>query len=382
MFFIDNGVIFGDVTFHYFPAGQVILQGGNPYESVFITYPPLMLLLFAFFVFLWPQPYMIGFFLMSTILVIPLLSYRLGHKYMNERLALLFSWFVTLLPLTAYSAIILIDDDPLIMISLMAICYYYPEHPYRTSLIAGLFGAMKFIPLLAGIAIVLCYKQQSWQFRVKQLILQIGIFGLFMLIGFVMWGSDALTRMIHYQTFNTHRAPAMNPYHVAYVLGFPIDEALLTTTALVIGGTMIMVMILFWSIKSRTGTRSIPQLMIILCLGIYIANTSTSYLYYTWIIPFLMLQVVVLLQHRRYLLFLVSTVGIFTCGYLAAEWANFTWAFGSEHIVWAYVGSIAIWVFIGFMTILSFFFKLVPVSSIGDQGNNEDLYLIMDNESM
>ncbi|MGY5878988.1 MAG: hypothetical protein RTV31_02000 [Candidatus Thorarchaeota archaeon] len=373
LFFIDNGVIFGDVTFHYFPAGQTILQGGNPYDSPFITYPPLMLLLFAFLVLIWPQPYTIGFFLMGMYLVIPLLSYYLGRKYMSEGCALLFSWFVTLNPLTIYAFITLIDDDPLIMISLMAICYYYPEHPYRTSLLAGLFGAMKFFPLLAGIVIVLSFRQQSRQFRVKQLMLQISIFGLFMLIGFVMWGPISLTRLIHYQEFIGLGGPAMNPYHVAYRLGFSLDKALLTIIGLAISGTMIVVTILFWMFKSRIGTNSIPQLLIILCFGLYIANTTTSYLYYTWILPFLVIQVVVLIQHQRYSLFLVSSVGVFTFGYLAAEWANFTWAMGPEYVVWAHIGSIFVWVFISFLAILSLRFKPALISSFDNQGYNKDL---------
>lgn len=373
IFFIDNGVIFGDVTFHYFPSGQTILQGGNPYDSVYITYPPLMLLLFAFLVLIWPQPYTIGFFLMGTGFVIPILSYRLGRKYLNERFALLFSWFVTLNPLTTYSTITLIDDDPLIMIGLMAICYYFPEHPYRASILAGLFGAMKFIPLLAGIVIVLWYRQKSQLSRVKQLILQIGIFGFFILIGFLLWGPVTLTRLIHYQTFNSPTNPAMNPYYVAYVFGFSLDKTLLSFIALAIGGTMIIVTMVFWFLRSRTNVMSIPQMMIILCFGVYIANTTTSYLYYTWILPFLAIQVVVLLRYQRYSLFLVFTVGIFTFGWLVAEWASYTWSYNLEYIVWAYIGSIFVWVFIGLLVILSLRFKPVPISSLDDHKTIEVL---------
>ncbi len=350
---VDSGVIFGDVTFHYYPAGLRILNGENPYDSPFITHPPLMLLIFAFLAMLWPDPISIGFPLMILILGIPYLSYRLGLKYLTRPYAMLFSWIMTLSPLIKYSFVTLIDDDPLIMIGLMLVCYYYSDRPVHAAIVAGIFGAMKFIPVAVGVIIVLFDRKRTRVDRLRLVLIEGVIFGVFLAIGFILWGPVTLTRLVHYESFNSIAGPAMNPYHVLYKLGIITNSPLIKPVALLIGALLLVVTLAVYWYRSRTQWTDLPLLIIITLFSVYIANPMTSYMYYLWIFPFLVLEVVRLLPRRKFFAFVPAAVGLHEFSVLVSEWANYTWAYGPSYLVWAYVGSLYVLPFIGFVILLS-----------------------------
>lgn len=359
IFVVHAGFIWGDVTNHFYVAGMRILEGGNPYDSVFITHPPLMLLLFAAILAIHNEPYAIGLVLMSFYFVIPWLSYRLSAPYLSARFSLLFSWLVTLNPLTIYASVHLIDDDPLIMLGVMTVFYLYPRDRTHASVVGAILGGFKFIPLVVVSILVLCDRELQVSFRIKHLILQACVFGSIMLVGFLLWGSVALTRLIHYCSYVGLDYPSMSLYYSYFTLIGGVEEGVLRILALAIMGSIILAVLLYSNRKGAVLRKRMNSLVLSALLAIYMSNVTNSYLHFIWVLPFLTLEILIIaknvsctLPSLGVLVMGISSLNVF--GFLTAEWANYTWAYEPDMVIYSHIATLFAFVFLILITLASY----------------------------
>jgi hypothetical protein len=362
LFIVADGYIFGDVSNHYFPAGQSVLSGENPYDNHFINHPPYMILLFALLVWMYPATYTIGLFILGLYLLVPILSYHASISFLDERRAVIAAWIITLNPMTLYSGLFMLDDDLLIMMMILMIMILYERHPKLAIALAGVFGGFKFVPLVIGLFLVFNDSRQSYQHKVQHTILGLIPFLSSLAVGIYFWGFETLYRITNYVSTVRVGYPSMSFFYLLTKF-FDIpdanvfrDLALILTAILVIGLSALR-----W--KCNIAIRSfLPHLILVALVAVYLGNATTNYTYFAWIIP--SLSIVSLLydgKERRlvipFLIFL--TLGF---GYFTSEWANFTWAYESSLIFLADLGTIFVW------TVLALYVVIVVQEFLRNKG--------------
>ncbi len=354
--YLDGLFIFGDVTYHYYPAGLAILNGGNPYDSHFINHPPYMLLLFALLVWIFDNPLTIGIFILASFLAVPVLSYHAATSYLSQEKSLLISWLVTLNPATLHAGVFLLDDDLIVMNMLLVFLIVQNRRPMLGIVLGGLFGGFKYVPYIIAAVVSLIEKRWSFSRKLLGVFVSSLMFLSSILVGYLLWDTNVLERYLNYTNTVGISWPSMS---IFYVLNFYFDLGTnddIRILALGISSGMLLlifiIMMRFYSNPNRMNLIAFSAVIIFT----YLSNSTNNYTYYVWITPFLLLF---LLDSdgssvRSKVIYLIGGVAILLMGYFVAEWANFTWAYGPDMVVYAHYGSVYV-----FFLLMLFYLGLI-----------------------
>ncbi|MBD3404998.1 MAG: hypothetical protein GF411_02545 [Candidatus Lokiarchaeota archaeon] len=360
LFIVDNGVVGGDITYHFFVAGMRILEGESPYISPFITHPPLMLLLFAALLSVHAEAYTIAISFVIIYLSVPYICYITAKKYLSEFYSIIATVIISLNPLTLYSCFDYMDDDPLIMIGLMAVFYLYRENRTHASIIGAIMGGFKFIPLLVVAFLILVDTDIAMREKAKLFLIQISVFGSIMLIGYSLWGIDTLTRLLHYSAFVGIEIPSAHPFNIYYMLVSGASEEILRIISMLMMILIFVTIILYIQIFQPKMKRSINFVYILVLLAIYIGNITNSYMYFIWIVPFISFELISILQKRfknwimQFSIGTVSVVSLFLFGFLLSEWEGYTYGYGEEWRIFGAYATIFAYVVVIIIAMIAF----------------------------